>query len=130
MSEATITLIVAAAATIIGAGTFVHLFLMAFKWPRTIGNVIGNVTDLRSTEANEYAYFPIIEFKAANGKTYEVRGDIGLNDEWPIGQKVELRYRASNPNHTTTMKGWQRLLFSAVFLFFGIAFWYAWSGMP
>lgn len=130
MSEATITLIAAAAFTIVGVGTFFHLFLMVFRWPRTTGTVIGNVTDLRSTEHNEYAYFPIIEFQAANGKTYEVRGDIGLNDEWPIGQKVELRYRASNPNHTTTMKGWQRLLFSAVFLFLGIACWYAWSGMP
>ena len=129
MSEATITLIAAAAATFIGVGTFVHLFLMASRWPRASGTVTGNVADLRSTEANQYAYFPIIEFKAADGKTYEIRGDIGLNDEWPIGKKLELRYRAANPNHTTTMKGWQRLLFSGVFLAFGIALWYAWSGM-
>ncbi len=129
MSEATITLIAAVAFTVVGVGTFFHLFLMVFMWPRTTGTVIGNTTDLRSTDGNEYAYFPTIEFEAADGKTYEVRGDIGLNDEWPIGQKVELRYRAGNPNHTTTMNGWQRLLFSAVFFSFGIACWYAWSGM-
>ena len=77
----------------------------------------------------EYAHFPRIEFQAANGKTYEVQGDIGLNDEWPIGQRVELRYRAGNPKHTTIAKGWQRLIFSAVFIGFAIACWYAWLGM-
>ncbi len=130
MSVATITLIAAIAFTVVGIGTFFHYFLLIFWWPRATGTVTGNVAGLRSTDGNEYAYFPRIEFQAANGKTYEVQGDIGLNDEWPIGQRVELRYRAANPNHTTIMKGWQRLIFSAVFICFAVAFWYAWSGMP
>ena len=129
MSVETITLISAIACTVVGIGTFFHYFLSILWWPRAIGTVIGNVADLRSTDGTEYAYFPRIEFQASNGKTYEVRGDVGLNDEWPIGRKVELRYRASNPNHTTIAKGWQRLIFSAVFIFFAVALWYAWAGM-
>jgi hypothetical protein len=130
MSGAIITLIAAIAFTVVGVGTFFHFFLWIFRWPRATGTVTGNVTSLRSTEGTEYAHFPRIEFRAADGKTYEVQGDIGLNEDWPIGQKVELRYRAANPNHATIMKGWQRLIFSAVFVFFAVAFWYAWSGMP
>ncbi len=126
MSVATITLIAAVTSTLIGVGTFFHFFLMVFRWPRATGTVIGNVAQLRSTVGTEYAHFPRIEFRAANGKTYEVQGDIGLNDEWPIGQRVELRYRAINPKHTTIMKGWQRLIFSVVFIGFAIASWYAW----
>jgi hypothetical protein len=129
MPEAMVTLIAAIAFTAVGIGTFFHYFLWIFWWPRATGTVTGNVADLRSTDGNEYAYFPRIEFRVANGKTYEVRGDIGLDDEWPIGQKVELRYRAANPNHTTIMKGWQRPIFSAVFICFAVACWYAWSGL-
>lgn len=129
MSEATITLIAAIVATFVGVGTFFHYFLMVLRWPRAIGTVIGNIAKLRSTDANHYAHFPRIEFQAANGMTYKVQGDIGLNDEWPIGQRVEIRYRAANPNHTTIMKAWQRLIFSAVFIGFAIACWYAWLGI-
>ena len=129
MSEATITLIAAMAFTFIGVGTFFHYFLMVLRWPRATGTVIGNVAQLRSTEGGGYAHFPRIGFQAANGKTYEVEGDIGLNDEWPIGQKIELRYRTANPKHTTIMKGWQRLIFSAVLIGFAIACWYAWLEM-
>ena len=85
MSEITVTLIAAMACTIVGIGTFFHYFLLIIWWRRATGTVTGNVADLRSTDGNEYAYFPRIEFQAANGKSYEVRGDIGLNDEWPIG---------------------------------------------
>ncbi len=130
MSVATITLISAIASTVVGLGSFFHYFLSILRWPRATGAVTGNVADLRSFEGTHYAYFPRIEFQAANGKTYEVRGDVGLNDEWPVGQKVELRYRTTNPNHTTIAKGWQRLIFSAVFMCFAVAFWYAWSEMP
>ena len=129
MSEATVTLISAIACTVVGIGTFFHYFLSILRWPHATGTVTGNVADLRSFEGTHYAYFPRIEFQAANGKTYEVRGDVGLNDEWPIGQKVALRYRRANPNHTTIAKDWQRLIFSAVFICFAVAFWYAWSGM-
>ena len=129
MSVATITPIAAIASTVVGIGTFFHYFLLIFWWPRATGTVTGNVADLRSTDDTQYAYFPRIEFQAATGKPYEVRGDVGLNDEWPIGQKVELRYRASNPNHATIAKGWQRLIFSVVFICFAVVCWYAWSGM-
>lgn len=91
--------------------------------------MVGNVARLSSTEGTHYAYFPRIAFRAADGKTYEVQGDIGLNDEWPLGQPVKLRYRTANPNHTTIAKWWQRLLFSVVFLCFAVALWYAWLEM-
>ena len=129
-SEATITLIAAIAFTVIGVGSFFHLFLMVLRWPRATGRVIGNLAQRRSTEGNEYAHFPKIEFRAVNGKTYEVLGDIGLNDEWPVGQTVEVRYHAANPYHTTVMKGWQRLIFSTVFIGFAVACRYAWLQMP
>jgi len=77
MSEVTVTLIAAIACTIVGIGTFFHYFLLIFRWPRATGTVIGNVAELRSTDGNEYAYFPRIEFQAANGKSYEVRGISG-----------------------------------------------------
>ena len=130
MTVTIITLFAALASTVIGVGTFIHFFLMILQWPRATGTVIGNVADLRSTEGSEYAHFPRIEFQAANGQTYEVRGDIGLSDEWPIGQSVELRYRVTDPKQTTIMTSWQRLLFSTVFVGFAIAFWYAWYEMP
>lgn len=129
MSETTITLIAAIASTIVGVSAFFLYFLMVIWWPRATGTVTGNVTDLRSTDGTEYAYFPLIEFQAADGKTYKTKGDMGLNDEWPVGQKIELRYRAANPNHTSTAKWWQRLIFSAVFIGFAVALWYAWLGM-
>ena len=130
MSEATITLIAAIVATVIGVASFFHFFLMVLRWPRATGTVIENVAQLRSTEGNTYSHFPKIEFRAANGTIYEVRGDVGLNSEWPIGQKLQLRYRAANPNHTTTMNGWQRLMFSPAFIAFAIACWYAWWATP
>ena len=126
MSVATVTLIAAIVATMVGVGTFFHYFLMVLRWPRATGTVVGNVSQLRSTDGFEYAQFPRIEFEAADGQTYAVQGDIGRSDEWPIGQKIALRYRASNPNHTTIAKGWQRFLFSLVFIGFAAASWYAW----
>lgn len=130
MTEDTITLIAAIASTIIGAGGFIHLFLMVNTWPRTSGRVTGNDTMLDSREsADKYSFFPRIEFLAADGKTYEVRGDIGLNSEWPIGQEVRLRYCASDPGKATIMKGWQRLMFAGVFAGFAIACWGVWLGL-
>ena len=75
MSVATITLIAAIAFTFAGVGTFFHYFLMVSWWSRATGTVTGNVAGRRSTDGNEYAHFPRIEFQAANGKTYEVQGD-------------------------------------------------------
>ncbi|HMB76692.1 MAG TPA: DUF3592 domain-containing protein [Kiloniellaceae bacterium] len=130
MSETTVTLVAAIVSTVIGVGAFFHYFLSILRWPRATGTVVGNVAKLRSTEGTRYAYFPRIAFQAANGQAYDVQGDIGLSDPWPIGRNVALRYRAANPNHTTIAKWWQRLIFSAVFLCFAAALWYAWSGMP
>ena len=65
---------------------------------------------------------------AADGRTYEVRGDLGRSQEWPLGQAVELRYKRSDPKQTSTAKGWQRLLFALVFLGFAVACWAALLG--
>lgn len=130
MSVETITLIAAIAATIIGVGAFVHIFLMVNTWPRASGKVVGNDAQLSSSDGqNRYAFFPRIEFTAADGRSYEVRGDIGLTDEWPLGQSVILRYCASDPRKATIMKAWQRLLFACVFLGFAGASWGAWFGV-
>jgi hypothetical protein len=128
--ETTVTLIAAIAFSVVGAGAFFHLFLSVLRWPRATGTVTGNVSQARSTDGDEYAFFPLITFEAADGKSYEVRGDIGLNSEWPLGQQMTMRYRAANPSHATMLKGWQRLAFAAVFIAFGTACWIAWSKMP
>ncbi len=126
MSEETITLIAAIIATVIGVGSFFHYFLMANAWPRTTGRVVGNEAGRRSDAGfDQWAYFPLIKFQAADGRTYRIKGDIGLNDEWPLGQAVQLRYRPANPQHATIAKSWQRLLFACVFLGFAAACWLA-----
>ena len=92
--------------------------------------MVGNDAQRSNSNASEsYAFFPRIEFQAADGKRYEARGDIGLNDEWPLGKTVKLRYCASDPRKATIMKAWQRLLFAAVFLGFAAASWGAWLGV-
>ena len=65
---------------------------------------------------DEFAYFPRIEFIAADGRTYRVQGDVGTRKEWPLGRIVPVRYRPANPNHASIAKGWQRLMFSAFFI--------------
>ena len=80
MSEAAVTLIAAITSTVVGIGTFFHYFLWICWWPRATGTVTGNVASLRSTEDTQYAYFPSLEFQAANGKRYEVQGDFVLMD--------------------------------------------------
>lgn len=130
MSQDTIVLIVAVIATVIGIGSFIHLFLIVNGWPRATGRVVGNEAELRSGDSrNDYAFFPRIAFEAADGVSYEIKGDIGKSREWPVGQPVPLRYRLANPNHASIMNGWQRLLFSAVFAGFVIASWGAWLGI-
>ena len=129
MSEETVALIAAIVASVIGVGTFFHYFLHVQSWPRAWGKVIGNSAQARSGMVNSYAYFPLIEFHAADGLRYEFRGDFGRNGEWPIGQTVRLRYRPANPSHATIAKAWQRLFFSLVFMAFGAAAWGAWLGI-
>ena len=129
MTVETVTLIAATIATIVGVGTFFHYFLMICHWPRAMGRVVGNISQMRSTEGTKYAWFPRVEFLAGDGNTYEITGDMGLNDEWPLGQPVALRYRAANPNHASILKNWLRFLFSAVFLGFAGALWYARASM-
>jgi Protein of unknown function (DUF3592) len=128
LSTAIVTLIAAVVASVIGVGTFFNFFLGPRRWPRASGRVVGNVAERRS-RGRGYAHFPRIAFRAGDGRDYEVRGDIGRSDEWPLGQQVTLRYRASDPRQTTLLAGWQRLLFSAVFLGLAVACWYAWLEM-
>lgn len=130
MTEETITLVAAIAFTAVGLGAFIHLFLMVNGWPRASGQVVGNEAQLRSSEgADDYAFFPRVAFMAADGKSYEFRGDIGLSEEWPIGQAVRLSYCASDPGKATILKDWQRLLFAGIFMGFAAAFWGAWLGV-
>ena len=125
MSEDTVTLIAAIAFSIIGIGTFLHYFMTVGFWPQTTGRVTGNEAQRRTQYGVDYAYFPRIEFIAADGKTYQVKGDVGLNEEWPVGEVVTLRYRPANPNHVSIAKNWQRFVFSAAFIGFAAACWFA-----
>lgn len=126
MSVETITFIAAVAFTVIGVGTFFHYFLMVSGWPRATGQVVGNEAKRRTdTGFDQWSYFPLVEFQAADGRAYQIKGDIGLNDEWPLGQAVQLQYKPANPQHATIAKAWQRLLFACVFLGFAVASWMA-----
>lgn len=129
LSETNITLFAAIAFSVVGIGTFLHFFLMVLMWPRANGIIVANCVKPGTIKAHNDAYFPVVEFIAADGKKYQINGDIGLRKEWPIGQKMLLCYRSSNPGHATIMKSWQRMLFSMVFIAFAVASWYAWFGM-
>ena len=67
----------------------------------------------------------MIRFTAADGVAYEVKGSIGLPREWPLGKSVDLRYRRSNPNHTSDIKAWHWMVFSGAFAGFAVALWWA-----
>ena len=117
MSTDTLVLLIAIAATILGVGLFFHYFLWVATWPTTSGKVVGNEPKKSNHhQTDEYAYFPRIEFIAADGRTYRVQGDVGLQKEWPLGRIVPVRYRPANPNHASIAKGWQRLMMAAFFL--------------
>lgn len=125
MSKETITLIAAIVTTVVGVGSFFHYFLMITSWPRATGRVVGNEAGRGSSGEGfeNWSYFPLVEFQAADSQTYKIKGDIGRNHEWPLGQAVPLQYRPANPRHATIAKGWQRLLFSCAFLGFAVASW-------
>lgn len=130
MSTETLIFLAAIALTVIGVGAFGHYFLwVGVCWPRTSGKVVGNEAVRRREPLSEqYAYYPRLEFIAADGRTHKVRGDIGRPQEWPLGRIVALRYRPANPDHATIAKGWQRLVFAGVFLGFAVASWVVWLG--
>ena len=115
--------------TVIGAGMFVHLGIMAARWPAARGRVVGNIADHRGSEDGTAAFFPEIAFTARDGREYRIRGDVGRSREWPVGQMVDLRYRAGNPSHTTTLAGWQRIMISLAFLALGLLCWSAVLGL-
>ena len=130
MSGETVILIAAILATVVGVGTFFHYVLTILRWTKATGTVVGNVSKMRPIDKSAQAHFPRIAFTAADGKDYEVEGDIGLNDEWPIGLQVTLRYRAADPSHATIARNWQRLLFSLVFIGFAAVMWLLWFAAP
>ena len=130
MSVETAILIAAILATAVGVGTFLNYFLTVLRWPKATGTVVGNVSQKRSIDKSEPTHFPRIAFTTADGKDYEVRGDIGLKDEWPIGLTITLRYRAADPNHATIARNWQRLVFSLVFIGFAAVMWLVWLAAP
>ena len=124
MSQDTLVLIAAIVLTVIGCGAFFHYFLWLRLWPQTSGKVVGNEAYKSSHHGpDQWGYYPRVEFIAADGRTYEVRGDIGRQKEWPLGWIVNVRYRPANPNHASIAKDWQRLVFAGVFLGFAAMTW-------
>ena len=127
MSTETITLIAAIALTAFGVGAFVHYVLWVGSWPRTSGKVVGNEARKSGCHRPDACcYFPRVAFIAADGRTYEVRGDVGLAKQWPLGRIISLRYRPANPKHASIAKDWQRLVFAVIFLGLAAASWWAW----
>ena len=124
MATDTLILIAAIALTALGVGSFFHYFLWVRFWPSTSGKVVGNESrQSADRRPDAWSYYPRVQFIAADGRTYEVRGDVGRRTEWPLGWIVPLRYRPDKPSHASIAKDWQRLLFSVVFIAFAAAVW-------
>lgn len=130
MTEWVVIWVAAIVATIIGLGTLFHFSYIARVWPKTKGRVTGNVAEFAHHDSGRSTvYFPEIAFIAADGKGYTVKGDVGLNAPWSIGQTIELHYKTKNPMHAMTLKPWQRLAFSGTFIFFATMSWGVISGI-
>ncbi len=124
MVGVTVTWIAAVIASIIGFGSFFHMSYIASHWPKTSGRVVGNIGGIANYDSGSSdIYFAEIQFMAANGQTYKVKGDIGLHKPWPIGKTIPLHYMAKNPNHVLTWNFWQRMLFSFAFIAPGLLCW-------
>ena len=116
--------IVAIAGCVIGFGSLFHMAYIRAAWPRAAGRVVGNVAEWsKSGSTRQDVYFAKISFVARDGRTYEVKGDVGRSAPWSNGQRIDLQYNESNPEHALSMNIWQQLIFSGVFIAFGLVCW-------
>lgn len=111
--------------SLIGWGTFIHFAWIARYWPRSRGRVIDNVARFThggasASNLRQAVYFPLIEFDA-RGETHHAQGGIGRNGPWEMGETIELYYKPTNPRHILDFNLPQRLIFSGVFIGFGVA---------
>ncbi len=122
MDELTIAWIAGIAMSLIGWGSLFHFAWIARTWPKARGRVVDNAGEWSHGDeggGRSAAYFPMIEFIDASGKTYRAKGGIGRREPYLIGEEVELQYKAANPEHVLDFNIWQRLVFSGVFIAFG-----------
>ncbi len=132
MDETAIVWITAIVASLIGFGTLIHFSWIARNWPRATGRVIDNSAEYAGGSdggGRSVAYFPKIEFRAAEGSTHVVKGDVGRRKPAPIGEMIQLWYKPSNPQHAMTMKLPARLMFSGAFIAVGSVCWLKIAGL-
>ncbi|MEM7424667.1 MAG: DUF3592 domain-containing protein [Pseudomonadota bacterium] len=132
MDETAIVWIAAVVASLIGFGSLFHFSWIARTWPRATGRVVDNCAEYsKGGDAGgvSVAYFPRIEFQAGGGTTHVVKGDVGRRKPAAIGEKIQLWYKPSNPQHAMTMKLPARLMFSGAFIAVGTACWLKIAGL-
>ena len=124
IDETTIIWIAAIFATVVGFGFLAHSSYIAWAWPKAMGRVVGNRSDIAHRDSGEsIVYFAEILFRAGDGRDYRVSGDVGRQQPWPLGTPIRLHYKAANPRHAMTMTLWQRLIFAGAFIGFATVIW-------
>lgn len=120
----TVVWIAAVAASIIGFGFLLHSTYIAWKWPKATGRVVDNIaTTSHQDSGSSPVYFAKITFTAMDRRDYTVRGDVGHQKPWRIGDPVRVHYKPGNPAHAMTMKLWERLVFSGFFIAAAVVCW-------
>ena len=110
--------------SLIGVGFLLHSTYIARYWPKAIGRVTANTSSISHHDSGQSTvYFALIKFRAADGQDYEIRSDVGQQKPWSLGQDIMVHYKPTQPNHAMTMRLWERLVFSGVFIAFAIVCW-------
>lgn len=124
VDEWTVIWIAAVVASVVGFGFLVHSTYIAWKWPKAMGQVVGNIADTAHNDSgSSTVYFAEIGFRARDGRDYTVRGDVGHQKPWQIGTPLKVHYKPGNPAHAMSLTLWQRLVFSGVFIAMALLLW-------
>ena len=118
----------AGAKSLLQAATSVRVIFC--MWPyQNPARVVADRVGISGVETVLLALFPeMMKGKPWTAATLrEVGGTSGVGVTF---LEETFSSRTANPKHATILKGWQRLAFSAVFIGFAIACWFAWLGMP
>ena len=87
------------------------------------GEVVSLQQDRSGGRRGSYVYHPVFRFTAQDGKEYRVKYNIGSNPPaWEPGEKVELIYRADNPEEAVPNTLWGKYAVAFILGVIGIGF--------
>ena len=119
--ELTVTWVAAILFNLIGWGSLCHFAWIVRNWPEARARIVGNISEYSKgggERERRIIHFAQLEF-SARGMLYKVKGGIGRAEPWTVGETVQLHYKPSHPEHVLDFNFWQRMAFSAAFIFFG-----------